>query len=581
MNSDFLFSLYDRASDVPDAVPLLRRSVVKLAIRGRLVAQDPEDEPASELLKRLAETKGESATAYGSSRPSPKDLEDVDLLDTPFELPAAWEWVCFGHIVDFSAGRTPPRKDDSFWNTGDFPWVSIADMDDGRTVRSTKETVSPEARFNVFKREPEAPGTMLMSFKLTIGKIARLGIPAFHNEAIIAIRPHLDELDPFLFKVLPELARSAVATNALKGATLNRKSLSAIMVPLPPLREQRRIVDKIEQLMNLCDRIEDARTTRERTRDRLTRATYAQLGASISDDFEFRSNSSLLVDNLGPLTTHVDQIEHLRQAILQLAIRGRLVAQDPEDEPASELLKRLAETKGESATAYGSSRPSPKDLEDVDLLDTPFELPAAWEWVCFGHIVDFSAGRTPPRKDDSFWNTGDFPWVSIADMDDGRTVRSTKETVSPEARFNVFKREPEAPGTMLMSFKLTIGKIARLGIPAFHNEAIIAIRPHLDELDPFLFKVLPELARSAVATNALKGATLNRKSLSAIMVPLPPLREQRRIVDKIEQLMNLCDRMEAEITAANSTRSQLFEALLDSALQRARQDATARNRGNP
>ena len=267
MNAAHLLALYDRVVDTPDAVRRLRRFVLDLAVRGRLVEQDPADEPASELLKRIEKGKGQPARFDRARRSKPLPL--VDPRKVPFELPTAWQWVYFGNIVEFAAGRTPARKELEYWDPGEFPWVSIADMVDGETVRSTKESVSVEARLNVFKREPEPIGTMIMSFKLTIGKIAKLGIPAFHNEAIISIWPSVADLDPFLFRVLPDLARSTTAKGAVKGATLNRQSLSTIMVPLPPMSEQRRIVDKIDELMGLCDRLEGGLDAVSGTRSRL------------------------------------------------------------------------------------------------------------------------------------------------------------------------------------------------------------------------------------------------------------------------------------------------------------------------
>ena len=256
MNTKRLLSLFDRVVDEPDAVSRLRRFVLKLAIRGKLVEQGQEDEPASDLIKRIAAEKARLAKS-GIDRKS-RSIPPVG--SPPFSVPLTWRWVRFGDIVEFSGGRTPPRSETSFWNTGDFAWVSIADMNDGETVQTAKETVSDLARFNVFKADPAAPGTMIMSFKLTIGKIARLGIPAFHNEAIISIRPYLSDLDQFLFKVLPDLARGGDTKSAIKGATLNRKSISNIMVPLPPLAEQHRIVEKVDELMCLSSRLEASLT---------------------------------------------------------------------------------------------------------------------------------------------------------------------------------------------------------------------------------------------------------------------------------------------------------------------------------
>jgi len=270
MNADRLLALYGKVAEAEDAIPRLRRFVLDLAVRGKLVPQDPADEPASELLKRIAAEKARLVKA-GEIKNKP-DLPLVEASAQTHPIPRNWQWVRFGNIVDFSAGRTPARNDTSFWNTGEYPWVSIADMEDGQVVASTKETVSEKARKVAFKSEPEPAGTMIMSFKLTIGKIARLGVPAFHNEAIISIRPHLADLDPYVFKVLPDLARGGDTKGAIKGATLNRESISNILIPLPPLAEQRRIVAKVEELMALLDRLEAALSTADTTRARLLEA---------------------------------------------------------------------------------------------------------------------------------------------------------------------------------------------------------------------------------------------------------------------------------------------------------------------
>jgi type I restriction enzyme, S subunit len=180
--------------------------------------------------------------------------------------------------------------------------------------------------------EPEPPETIIVSFKLTIGKIARLGISAFHNEAITSIRPHLADPDPYLFKVLPEFARRGDTKGAIKGATLNRDSISNILLPLPPLAEQHRIVAKVDELMGLCDRLEAARASREGTRDQLTVASLARLNAPDAETFQ--GDARFALGALPALTARPDQIKALRQTILNLAVRGKLVAQDPNDEPA-------------------------------------------------------------------------------------------------------------------------------------------------------------------------------------------------------------------------------------------------------
>ncbi len=213
-----------------------------------------------------------------------------------------------------------------------------------------------------------------------------------------------------------------------------------------------------------------------------------------------------------------------------------------------------------------------KVLPTIDCDEALFGIPSEWCWVRFGSIADFSAGRTPTRNEPSFWNTGDHPWVSIADMNDGETLTATKEAISREAAKRIFRSQPEQVGTMIMSFKLTIGKIARLGIPAYHNEAIIAIRPYIEEVDPYLIKALPFFARQGDTKGAIKGATLNRESISNIPIPLPPLAEQHRIVAKVDELMALCDRLEESLAAGDDTRSRLLDALLHEALSPSKEE---------
>ena len=245
MNADRLLAHYEKIADAPDAIVLLRRFILDLAVRGELVEQDPNDEPASELLKRIAAEKARLVKA-GKIRRG-KVLPTIKFDEALFRIPSEWCWVRFGNIADFSAGRTPTRNEPSFWNTGDHPWVSIADMNDGETLTATRETVSGESAKKIFRSQPEQVGTMIMSFKLTIGKVARLGIPAYHNEAIISIRPYIAEVDPYLFKALPFFARQGDTKGAIKGATLNRESISSIPIPLPPLAEQQRIVAKVDE----------------------------------------------------------------------------------------------------------------------------------------------------------------------------------------------------------------------------------------------------------------------------------------------------------------------------------------------
>jgi len=531
-------------------------------VRGKLVPQDPNDEPAEELLKRIAKEKARLVKA-GERRDRlapPAVAED----EAPFGVPSTWRWVRFGNIVDFSAGRTPSRHDPSFWNTGDHAWVSIADMEDGQVVSATKETVSERARERVFGSEPEEPGTIIMSFKLTIGKIARLGVPAFHNEAIISIRPHLAELDGYLFKVLPQFARQGDTKGAIKGATLNRDSISNIILPLPPLAEQHRIVAKVDELMGLCDRLEAARAGRETVRDRLAAASLARLNApdtkaspakvgtgfasgdASEQESTFQSDARFALDALPALTTRPDQIKCLRQTILNLAVRGKLVPQDPNDEPASELLKR----------------------ERIAFLpDGPFEIPRSWCWVRVGAVSEARLGKmldkaknkgTPRpylRNINVRWFDFDLSDVLLMPFEDS-------ELEEYSLRFgDVLICEGGEPGRAAVWDERTQG--------IFFQKAIHRVRFAAFVNSNFFVRALKASADDGRLAKSFTGTGIKHftgRGLDGYAFPLPPLAEQRRIVAKVDALMAICDRLEASLTATAATRRRLLDALLAEAL---------------
>ena len=436
MIENHLLSHYELIADAPEAIIRLRRFILDLAVRGKLVPQDPRDEPASELIKRIAVEKARLVKA-GEVRDKPA-LPAVVEDDMPFNVPAAWYWVRFANIADFSAGRTPSRSDTSFWNNGDHAWVSIADMVDGQALTCTKETVSNKARERVFGSEPEAPGTIIMSFKLTIGKIARLGVPAFHNEAIISIRPHLVDLDAYLFKVLPQFARQGNTKGAIKGATLNRDSISNILFPLPPLAEQRRIVTKVDTLMALCDRLEAAESTRDSKRDQLAAATLARLNAP--DPETYHDDVSFALDALPALTTRRDQIKQLRQTILNLAVRGKLVPQDPTEEPVSVSLRRA------NVKAVKSKDPE-TTTSQIETWAGQQETPAGWRWIELGEVIESMTNGI--YKPSSFYSDSGTACVRMYNIQNGALDLAKLQRLALVA--NDIERYRLSPGDLLVN----------------------------------------------------------------------------------------------------------------------------------
>ena len=232
--------------------------------------------------------------------------EQVKLEDLPFDIPDSWTWIRFPNLVNFTLGKTPERHNPKYWNDGKYPWFSIADMKDKQIIFETKEKISECSLNENFNSFLIPAGTLIMSFKLTVGRVSILGVNAIHNEAIISIFPYLTEnntIRDWLFYTLGLIVEYVDHTAAIKGNTLNKQKMNTMLIPLPPLREQNRIITKLLETKPLIDK-------------------YNEIETKLS-----------LLEQEFP--------EKLKKSILQYAIEGKLVKQDYNDEPASVLLERI------------------------------------------------------------------------------------------------------------------------------------------------------------------------------------------------------------------------------------------------
>lgn len=255
----------------------IKQSILKYAMQGKLVEQNPSDKPASELLKQIKAEK-EQLIKDGKIKKE-KPLSPIIEDEIPYKLPNGWEWVKFGSIVNYNIGRTPSRKEPTYWRN-DIPWVSIADMSDMGYIDTTKEKISKLAFEKCFKSEIIPKNTLIMSFKLTVGKVSILNIDALHNEAIISIFPLQDNgfiIRNYLLYFLPLIAQTGNTKTAIKGNTLNTESINNLLIPFPPLPEQQRIVDKVNRLMKFIETLAN--------KNRLVKASASNLLKSVEKEY--------------------------------------------------------------------------------------------------------------------------------------------------------------------------------------------------------------------------------------------------------------------------------------------------------
>ncbi|EXJ14389.1 restriction endonuclease subunit S [Imhoffiella purpurea] len=563
MNPDSLLALYERIADAPDAVARLRRFILDLAVRGKLVPQDPADEPATELMTRITEEKTRLVKAGRIRR---LQVDPVIPEEEPFITPSAWIWTRLGSVGDWGSGSTPPRGNPDFYG-GDITWLKSGELNDNRQLSGSEETLTEYAVRNGAFRLNQPGDVLIAMYGATIGKLAILAEQAVTNQAVCGCTPLRGVSNQFLFLYL--LSQRAQFRSASEGGA--QPNISKVKIvwtpfPLPPLAEQHRIVAKVDELMALCDRLEAARAQRESTRDRLAAASLARLNAP--DQATFIEHARFALDTLPALTIRSDQIKQLRQTILNLAVRGKLVAQNPDDEPADKLLERITGARSSLTDIRGIRRV--KALPPITDAETKFELPDGWAWTRLGNLSQFV---TSGSRDWAQYHSNEgaiFVRMGNLSKDHYHLRLDHVQRVKPPADGEGTRTRLEA-GDILISIT---GDVGMLGLipegfgEAYINQHTAMVRP-MPEMQG---RYLPELFRSPFAQDQFNEPQRGIKNsfrltdVTQFVVPLPPLPEQHRIVAKVDELMALCDRLEASLATTDSTRRRLLDALLHEAL---------------
>ena len=351
---------------------------------------------------------------------------------------------------------------------------------------------------------------------------------------------------------------------------LQQRVLEQIPVGLPPVAEQRRIVAKVDELMALYDRLEAAQREREIRRDRLAAASHYHLNNG-ADAEAFRKHAHFYLGHLPRLTTRPDQIKQLRQTILNLAVRGQLVPQDPSDEPASELLKHIQAEKAR-LVRVGEAKEQ-KRLQENRSAGKPFDIPQTWLWVSLGDVAfGFRYGTSVKC---SYEPTGE-PVLRIPNIDNGRiNVEDLK--FGPLARREADDLRLHLGDILMVRSNGSLNLVGRAALVEANAVGycyagyLVRVRTSVIYLDThyLLLALTSAHVRNQIeipirTTVGLKN--VNATELGSLTIPLPPLAEQHRIVAKVDELMAVCDRLEAQLTAVRTDASQLLEAVLHNAL---------------
>ena len=539
MNTSQFLAEFGTIAAAPNGVQRLREMILQLAVMGKLVPQDPADEPASVLLQRIAAEKDRLIRDGKIKRPKP--LPAIRDDEKPFELPHGWEWVRLNDLGEWGAGATPLRSKPEYYG-GNIPWFKSGELT-GDLISKSEETVTELALKECSLRLNKKGDILIAMYGATIGKTSILDIEATTNQAVCACTLFSDLNTNYLLLLLKAYKPMFIGMGA-GGAqpNISREKIINTAACLPPLEEQQRIVAKVDSLMALCDKLE----TLQQQRQQLAPITQtALLDALLTPNTGVSSAWQRLNQHMATLFHTPESVKALRETILQLAVMGKLVPQDPNDEPASVLLQHIATEKDRLIQAGKIKRQKP--LPAIRDDEKPFELPKGWEWVRFGEVTIVRSELVKPEDYLKLRQIApDCIEKGNGKILENRTVMESG-VKGPNNRFY--------SGQILYSkIRPSLSKAVLVDFDGLCSADMYPVDVFIDA-QFLLNQILSELflVQVRIAENRIKMPKINQDALSIFVLPLPPLAEQQRIVAKVDSLMALCDKLETRLQAARET----------------------------
>ncbi len=479
----------------------LKNSILQLAIQGKLVEQRPEEGTAQELFAQIQAEKQRliEAGKLKKEKPLPEITED----EKPFEIPESWMWVRLESLCNIINGFTPSRSNPDFWN-GDIPWFTIDDVrEQGRFISYTKQHITNKAIAKGTQRIVP-PNTVLLCCTASVGEYAYTKISLTTNQQFnaLVIRDENVSLlwSMYLYLFVQTLKPQIIAW---AGRTtfnfLSVSKLKAFLVPLPPLAEQKRIVAKIEELLPYIDRYEQAWSKLE------------QFNSCFPED--------------------------MKKALLQYAIQGKLVEQRPEEGTGEELFAQIQAEKQRliAEKKIKKEKPLPEITED----EKPFDIPDSWKWVRLGNVVSLVSGTDFKPEEYNDQKRGTVYITGASSLTDAGVVIS-RWTESP--------RNFAYRGDILLVCKGSgYGKTVFCDVDEAHIARQIMAIKRMDTMNMSYIRYFLQANITYLKTQG-QGVIpgIDRASVLNMFFPLPPLAEQNRIVERLEQLLPLCERLKTD-----------------------------------
>ncbi|EBX8442072.1 restriction endonuclease subunit S [Salmonella enterica] len=547
----------------------LRELILELAVRGKLVPQDPNDEPASELLKHIAAEKAELVKQGKIKKQKP--LPEISEEEKPFELPAGWEWARLGVLCKkLTDGSHNPPKDAG----NGYPMLSSQNIQDGYIdIENPSRYVSEDD----FEKENARTLVQKNDVLLTIvGSIGRSAVVL--DDKSFVLQRSVAVIDTSLYShFLSNFFKAITAQNyfiengkgtAQKGIYLGQ--LSLMLIPVPSLGEQKRISDRLNELMILCDQLEQHSLTSLDAHQQLVETLLTTLTDGQNAD-ELAENWARISEHFDTLFTTEASIDALKQTILQLAVMGKLVPQDPNDEPASELLKRIAQEKAQ--LVKDGKIKKQKSMLPASNNKKEFEIPMNWVWTTLPELgAQFQNGLSSRGS-----TSGESTIViRLADIQNGEishnNMRELKITKEMQEKYKLSENDiliirVNGSSDIVGRFILNQESLSYCYCDHFIRMNFSCTKAinenYLKNIanSPFIRKKIEELF---ITTAGQK--TVNQTHISSLPIPLPPYNEQERINSRINNLFIILEGLRTNLKSAQQTQLHLADALTDAAI---------------
>lgn len=566
------------SNDTIYGVQKLRELILDLAIQGKLSEHRNTDTPAKIVLENIANAK--SKLVENGEIKEAKKPQAIGAKEIPFKLPNGWEFCRLENLTSLITKGSSPKWQGVQYTENSDDVLFITSENVGNYQLITHNFKYVEAKFNEIE-----PRSILKKddFLMNIvgGSIGRTAIYdldrlANINQAVCLIRTFCEYLskDYLLHFFNSNLCKSYMFDKQVDNARANLSmgNIAKFIIPIPPLEEQHRIVEKVDELMQLCDQLEQQQTLSSDAHATLVDTLLKALTES-SDADEFQDNWKRIVANFDVLFTTEYSIEQLKQTVLRLAVMGKLVKQDPSDEPASELLKKIADEKAKliKEGKIKKSKPLPEIAED----EKPFELPSGWEWEKLGNISLINSGNAFSSQDFTE-EDGLHRVIKITNIGVGEFIESSDylniELNKKIEAFQVFQDDLLLALTRpYISTGLKICKCPQSYDKSLLNQRVSMIRPFEIDMNEYIYLFM----RSDFVLNLYKKRfsdsglqpNLKMEDVTNLVIPLPPLIEQKYIIEKVSQLFSIIEQLQVLQSKLQKTKLHLADALVANAVE--------------